>query len=169
MAIWKEIRKAINSTLGTREFKPLDKMIMGSYELVANTGHQLLTFHSGSKEFYYGNPVTTKKCKFNTDGTICIKVKCNRSFNQSISNYIVIDVKKMDSSGSVSTVYSTQMSYGSFDDNGKGTSISGVIEVKKGDSFFVTCSSSSSNVSGYLEEASVFANYINNDIISIVD
>lgn len=29
MAIWKEIRKALNSTLGTANFKPLDKLIEG--------------------------------------------------------------------------------------------------------------------------------------------
>lgn len=33
---WAKIKKAINSTLGTDEFKPLDKLIQGEKRLIAN-------------------------------------------------------------------------------------------------------------------------------------
>ena len=36
MAIWKEIRKAINSTLGTKEFKPLDQLLLDNLGLIEN-------------------------------------------------------------------------------------------------------------------------------------
>lgn len=36
MAFWKEIRKALNSTFGTAEFEPLDKIIKGTKGLKAS-------------------------------------------------------------------------------------------------------------------------------------
>lgn len=60
MSVWSSIKYAINSTLGTEDFKPLDKMYKDSLQLQGTTAaisetHQLVSSSSPDPVFVIGN------------------------------------------------------------------------------------------------------------------
>lgn len=75
---WGEIKKAINSTIGTEEFKPLDEMILGQKKLVASDN---LLVQDMKTRFYDRDLETVYNLfKMNTSGSIRVKVY-GRSIN----------------------------------------------------------------------------------------
>jgi hypothetical protein len=75
MGIWTGIKKTINSTLGTPDFKPLDEIIRGQRSLAAsdNTIAAIVSSETGIKQqnyFYFNNIFKAK-----TNGTIRINTE----------------------------------------------------------------------------------------------
>lgn len=76
MGIWTGIKHALNSTLGTSGFKPLNEIIMGQKQFVASDN---LFFDIGSAEFrvtayrvstQYSKTTDIAKIKFNGNGSV---------------------------------------------------------------------------------------------------
>lgn len=67
---WAKIKKAINSTLGTDEFKPLDKLILGEKRFVANSDIVLHSFISEDVELNF----TSDKFVSKLNGTLLLKI-----------------------------------------------------------------------------------------------
>lgn len=69
---WGEIKKAINSTIGTEEFKPLDEMILGQKKLVASDN--LLVQDTKTRGYDSDLETVYNLFKMNTSGSIRVKV-----------------------------------------------------------------------------------------------
>lgn len=67
---WAKIKKAINSTLGTEEFKPLDKLILGEKRFVANSDIVLHSFISERVALDF----TSDKFVSKLNGTLLLKI-----------------------------------------------------------------------------------------------
>lgn len=69
---WAKIKKAINSTLGTDEFKPLDKLILGEKRFVAHSDIILHSFITNSVEI---GTYKSEKFVSKLDGTLLLKIQ----------------------------------------------------------------------------------------------
>lgn len=70
MSIWSEIKHALNSTLGTKEFKPLDEIVLGNWNLAPSEKSYIsesaqYAYNSATYTFSYNN-----KFKFLTNGSV---------------------------------------------------------------------------------------------------
>lgn len=71
MGIWGEIKYAINSTLGTRDFKPLNEIIMQTKDLAAsNTLYKIVFPTSHSQDLSRNKDNVLFKFKANRNGSI---------------------------------------------------------------------------------------------------
>lgn len=69
---WAKIKKAINSTLGTKDFKPLDKLILGEKRFVAQSDIVLHSFISGETkltDYFISDKFVSK-----LNGTLLLKI-----------------------------------------------------------------------------------------------
>lgn len=99
MSIWKEIKKAINSTLGTSDFKPLDQIITDGKGLVASDN---LYYRLNS---YSGDELTTMlTATMNVKGSMRIKASAS-GFGS--SERVTVTVYKNNSLSASVTVTST--------------------------------------------------------------
>jgi hypothetical protein len=72
--MWAAIKKAINSTVGTANFKPLDKVIDSKITLQpSNNIYRLLRYHEKGASFPTGGYIAS--AKFNCQG--CVKIFAN--------------------------------------------------------------------------------------------
>lgn len=97
MGVWKEIGKALNSTLGTSKFQSLDKMIMGSKGLVESDNLYLNTgirqnFENTLDAYESIVVVAVKKIKTIWGGSI--RLDFVATTNQTSSERVKVFIKK---------------------------------------------------------------------------
>lgn len=76
---WAEIKRAINSTVGTDEFQPLDKMIMGNWNLVESNNTYL--FETPLYSSSAGTHTLSTTFKMKANGTARIRLLAAYSAN----------------------------------------------------------------------------------------
>lgn len=141
---WPKIKKAINSTLGTEEFQPLDEIILGSKGLKASDNFYarvLSTVTSGS----YGSPLTISNW-LTMNWTGSFKLKVSAYYNRGNG---IIHVQKNGST--ISTVTVTSSDYGEYE--------TGLISFNKGDiiGLILTGASSSNSASAIVQYIDMYA------------
>ena len=80
MSLWAGIKYALNSTLGTNDFEPLDKMILGQKQLLASDNvYQIVKSNAGSVT----NPATLNidLFKLKINGSFKIRAYGSASYN----------------------------------------------------------------------------------------
>lgn len=95
-SIWTGIKYAINSTLGTEKFKPLDVLYKDSFKLSPDINTVQATFwNSETVPTQSGSAYnkTSKKFKCNVSGKIAIKMKYSASGLSSTSSFRVYILK----------------------------------------------------------------------------
>lgn len=117
MGFWSGIKHALNSTLGTADFQPLDKIIKSQKNLVADdapyytifVGSEAVKVPSGS-----GNVITYTdlpyKIKMKTNGSCRIKVKIKKSASDRATYFQVLVNGVLQSSVNSSTDDLTEVS-----------------------------------------------------------
>ena len=141
---------AINSTLGTEDFKPLDKIITDGKSLISSDNLYYQIFVGEKRIFGYDIEKTfkiPKKIKFNLNGAI--NLKCYL-YNTSDRNYAVLDV------------YKNNVLYKSLIGAPQETLSSQLIEVNKKDEFyfiFKNTSRGTDNIS-HLKDLFIYADVI---------
>ena len=106
MSFWAGIQRAINSTLGTDEFQPLDKLIKDGTKLVASYDYVLtsLNYNSGAG--------TSEEVSFSCDGTIYFSASANLTPPTAISTaYVLVTVQKKNESGVWEDVNKAQVDF----------------------------------------------------------
>ena len=91
MAIWKEIRKTINSTLGTKSFKPLDKIIRDSYYVYASDDLLKTLYQEANRTDGTADISLQSVGKINLSGAI--KLKCEIMGSGWRNTYVFLGVK----------------------------------------------------------------------------
>lgn len=110
MSIWAEVKKALNSTLGTDSFKPLNEIVeMEMY--TSNVGNQI---DKVLAKKYVGMPITTnprkKSIKLGLGGqaNVSLCVVCSPSVSEVVEGVIKI---KRSSTASTSGTYQSEFSF----------------------------------------------------------
>ena len=89
MGIWAEIKYALNSTLGTANFKPLDKIIRDSYYVYASDDLLKVLYEETSRAVYADLPLTDVGV-INVSGVIKIKAEVSGNW---LGTHLIIGVK----------------------------------------------------------------------------
>lgn len=99
MGLWAGIKHALNSTLGTEDFKPLDKFIIEQKKLVASDDIYLELEDFSVSTVYNGNQVSAyypKKIKMIGDGSMRIKGVLTPSSNSTARRSIVVYLNEQE-------------------------------------------------------------------------
>ena len=75
MGIWKEIKYALNSTLGTEKFKPLDNLILNNRMFVANSDFVVKNFNVNNGAIH-DDVETFAQFKSEIGGTLYLYMDC---------------------------------------------------------------------------------------------
>lgn len=127
--MWAVIKKALNSTLGTNGFKPLNELLQRNIILVpSNNIYRLLFFKSGG-EIFTSSAATIGKIKFDCGG--CVKVSVSISEGS-------VKIQRKNSLGNV---------IGAATISSEDTISNRVINIKKGDSLIIKTTVSNSEIS----------------------
>ena len=93
MGLWASIKKTLNSTVGTADMVPLDKIFLNQKNLVASDNEYLLLETKGDSSTYPNETTTEmqKKVKMTNAGSVRIKVSLLR-INSSSRTYLRVYV-----------------------------------------------------------------------------
>lgn len=148
---------AINSTLGTEDFKPLDKIITDGKSLISSDNLYYQIF-IGEKYFFGDAHVKTfkipKKIKFNLNGTINLKYYL---YNYTDRNFAVLEL------------YKNNVLYKSLIGTPEETLSSQIIEVNKKDEFYFVFKNTASGGgnSSHLKDLFIYADVIDTSGITV--
>lgn len=152
MSFWSSIKHAINSTIGTSEFKPLDEIIKGQKSLVVSD-NIYCTLLSTSKSADSTN-TEVELCSFQMNGDGSFKFKCYASYSQYSGSVIVYR-------NNVATEYiSIEKNTGSY-------IYSDTIKAEKNDVIRLTVKRGSGGSSG-CKEVYMCADMVDNSVIEII-
>lgn len=101
MGLWSEIKHALNSTIGTDDFKPLDKIIQGNKAIVASDNLYWIISNTGA--YTEDNTKFTEfaKIRINISGSIKLRVKSGAYYRE---GYVEIRINGKTVANSTTTV-----------------------------------------------------------------
>lgn len=151
MGLWAEVKRTLNSTLGTDDFKPLDKIIEGQRTLAASDSviqvFELDRNVANKSEYEFG--------RFRTKVNGSVRIIVNYSGNSSNST-LRLGIKKND----------VEVFYKTVKDSGADQLLTANIKVDKESEYAIDLRSSSTTYS--IHSVSVGANIVDTNLVEVI-